>query len=281
MSEEIQAIQAAEAVETAAEQVEIEASEAVEASEETEQPKEKDPWYKRRIDELTREKHDARRQADRLEKALSQQQAILEQLTAKQQQAPVPQQIQPPDPQQYPGGVYDQRYINDMLAYTRESAVMEARQVISQEWQQREQAQRHHAEQQRIAQAETAARRQFADYDAVIENITSDPQLAQNETIRQAVLGLENGPMIAYHLGKNPELAYEIASLPPIAAGMKLAAIINGTPTSSKAPAPIKPLHGTSGSVGAKKSYSEMSTAEFIAARNAEERKAREARYKR
>ena len=279
MSEEIAEMQTPDAVETVSDQTETEAPETTEEAEE--QPKDKDPWYRRRIDELTREKHEARRQAERLEKALATQQAMLERYAAPQEQAPQQQQIQPPDPNQYSGGVYDPRYVQDMFQYNKQSAVLEARQAIAQEWQQREEYQRQQQTQQRIANAENAARQQFSDYDAVIETITSDPNLAGNPTIRQAVLELENGPMIAYQLGKNPELAYEIARLPPIAAGMKLAQIINGTPSTSKAPQPIKPLHGTSASVGNKKAYSEMTTAEFIAARNAEERKAKEARYKR
>jgi hypothetical protein len=49
------------------------APEELDASSEEESGKGKDPWYKRRIDELTRDKHEARRQAERLEKILEQQ----------------------------------------------------------------------------------------------------------------------------------------------------------------------------------------------------------------
>ncbi|MTV78252.1 hypothetical protein GM535_13640, partial [Streptococcus pneumoniae] len=38
------------------------------ASASDEDNEKKDPWYKKRIDELTRDKHEARRQAERLEK---------------------------------------------------------------------------------------------------------------------------------------------------------------------------------------------------------------------
>ena len=37
-----------------------------------------EPWYKRRIDELTRDKHEARRQSERLEKVLAQQEEMLQ-----------------------------------------------------------------------------------------------------------------------------------------------------------------------------------------------------------
>ena len=105
--------------------------------------------------------------------------------------------------------------------------------------------------------------------------------MAQNPTIRQALLGLDNGPEIAYTLGKNLDVAYEIANMNPIQAGMKLAELINRAPRTTKnAPAPVKPI-GATGTITGKKSYAEMSTAEYIAARNAEELAARQARMKR
>lgn len=259
------------------ETTEAETTETVAEEEQPEQTKEKDPWYKRRIDELTKEKWEARRQAERLEQALAQQQKILERL-APEPAAPKAPEIQPPSPENYAGGQYDPRYMQDMLAYQREVVMQDARAAMQAEWQQREQQQQLAQQQQRIEQAETAMRQQHADYDAVISTITQDHRLAQNPTIRQAILETDNGPQIAYLLGRNPALAYEIASLPPIAAGIKLASLMQ-PPEPSRTPPPVRPLSGTSGST--KKSYADMSASEFIAARNAEERAKRDARYKR
>ena len=249
------------------------------AEEEAIQPEDKeqkDPWYKRRIAELTADKHEMRRQAERLEK-------MLEQL-ATQQRAPEPVQapaIQPPDPNDFAGGQYDPRYIQAQLEYTRVSAIEEAKRAVAAEYEQRAQYERQAQAQAKLETAEAATRAKFADYDAVIEGITSDPRLAQNPTIRQALLGMDNGPEIAYTLGKNLDVAYEIANMNPIQAGMKLAELINRAPRKvSNAPAPIKPISGTGANSG-KRTYAEMSTAEYIAARNAEERAAKEARYKR
>lgn len=241
-----------------------------------EDKEQKDPWYKRRIDELTRDKHEARRHAERLEK-------MLEQLST-QQRAPEPVQapaIQPPDPNDFAGGQYDPRYIQAQLEYTRVSAIEEAKRAVAAEYEQRSQYEKQAQAQAKLETAEAAARAKFSDYDAVIEGITSDPRLAQNPTIRQALLGLDNGPELAYVLGKNLDVAYEIANMNPIQAGMRLAEIINRAPRKvSNAPSPVKPISGT-GATSHRKSYAEMSTAEYIAARNAEERAAREARYKR
>lgn len=256
-----------------------ESASGAETEEEAIQPEDKeqkDPWYKRRIDELTRDKHEARRHAERLEK-------MLEQLST-QQRSPEPVQapaIQPPDPNDFAGGQYDPRYIQAQLEYTRVSAIEEAKRAVAAEYEQRSQYEKQAQAQAKLETAEAAARAKFSDYDEVIEGITSDPRLAQNPTIRQALLGLDNGPELAYVLGKNLDVAYEIANMNPIQAGMRLAEIVNRAPRKvSNAPSPVKPISGT-GATSLKKSYSEMSTAEYIAARNAEERAAREARYKR
>ena len=251
-----------------------------EPSADSDDPK-KDPWYKRRIDELTRDKHEARRQAERLEKILEQQEAMMRQYMP-QNAAAEPQGLVPPDPSQFAGGQYDPRYIDAMMQYTRESAIHEARQAVAAEYQQREQAQAAAQAQARLIEAEAATRAKHADYDAVIEQITSDPRLANNPTIRQALLGMENGPEIAYTLGRNLDVAYQIASMNPIQAGMKLAEIIGTANRSvSKAPPPIRPINATGKPPRNEKSYAEMSTEEYIAARNAEDLARRQAMMKR
>jgi len=246
--------------------------------------KQKDPWYKRRIDELTRDKHEARRQAERLEKILEQQEQILKQYQPNGQQQPQQSTLQPPNPADFAGGQYDPRYMEAMLQYTRSSAVEEAKQAVAAEYQQRAQQEAVMAAQARLETAEAAARAKYSDYDAVIEGVTADPRLAQNETIKAALLGLDNGPDVAYLLGRNLDIAYEIANTRnPIAAGMKLAELMNRAPRKvANAPTPIKPINGAAGGVaGAGRSYNEMSTAEYIAARNAEELNKRQALYKR
>ena len=287
MSEENNAIVDSQVSSTEATNLDQGVSEATEAEEllssdenpeeaiQPEDKEQKDPWYKRRIDELTKDKHEARRHAERLEK-------MLEQISNQQQRAPEPvaPNIQPPDPNDFAGGQYDPRYIQAQLEYTRVSAIEEAKRAVAAEYEQRAQYERQTQAQAKLEASEAATRAKFADYDAVIKGITSDPRLAQNPPIRQALLGLDNGPEIAYTLGKNLDVAYEIANMNPIQAGMRLAEIINRAPRkTSNAPTPIKPL-GTTGANPAKTLY-EMSPQEFIAARNAEERAKREARIKR
>ena len=131
MSEEV-AVQEVESQEVESQEVESQEIEAV--AEEVEQ----DPWYKKRIDELTKDKHDARRQAERFEQMLNQQEIMLKQLAPQPEQAA---RLAAPDASQFAGGQYDPRYMDAMMNYTRESAVAEARQVVAQEYEQRVQYQ--------------------------------------------------------------------------------------------------------------------------------------------
>lgn len=257
-------------------------AEAIEGEEGGEAGK-KEPWFKRRIDDLTREKHEARRQAERLEKMLEQQEAMMRQFAPKNEPEAASSGITPPNPNDFAGGQYDPRYMEAMLQYTRQSAVMEAKQAIAQEYEQRQAQQAFVAAQQKLETSEAAARAKYTDYDYVIDPITSDPKLAQNQTIRQALLGTDNGPEIAYVLGKNLDVAYEIASMNPIQAGMRLAELMNRAPRrTSSAPQPINPLNGAATTTPrGSKNYADMSTAEYIAARNAEEMATRQAMFKR
>ena len=242
-----------------------------------EQTQEKqDPWYKKRIDELTRDKHEARRQAERLEKVLAQQEEMLRQLQPKQE--PNTPTLSPPNPADFAGGQYDPRYIDAMMQYTRVSAIEEAKQAVAQEYEQRQKQQQIAEQQSRLETAEAAARAKYPDYDSTIESITSDPRLANNPTIRQALLGLDNGPDIAYQLGRNLDVAYEIAGMNPIQAGMRLAQLIRPETTSTRStPKPISPITGTGG-VSGKPDPATMSTSDYIKYMNNLEREERMSR---
>lgn len=258
---------------------ELPEGEETEANSEDEGQEKKEPWYQRRINELTRDKHEARRQAERLEQVLKQQEELLQRLSPKETaQQPT---LEAPNAEDYVGGQFDPRYLQDMMTYTRESAKMEAVQAVKQEYEQRQQYEQQITQQKKLETAEAAARAKYSDYDGVIEQITSDPRLAQNPTIRQALLGLDNGPEIAYTLGKNLDVAYEIANMNPIQAGMRLAEVINRAPRrTSNAPTPIKPISAVGSTPSNVKDYSQMSTEEYIAARNAEDMARRQARMR-
>ena len=277
MSEENEIVSPATQETAPVEEVNTEATEASnETVEEAAAQEKQDPWYKKRIDELTRDKHEARRQAERLEKVLAQQEEMLKQLQPRQEStAP---KLAVPDPAEYAGGQYDPRYIDAMMQYTRASAVEEAKQAVAAEYEARAQQERAYAQQAKLENAEAAARAKYPDYDSTIEAITSDPRLANNPTIRQALLGLDNGPDIAYQLGRNIDVAYEIASMNPIQAGMKLAQLIRPESTGTRAaPKPINPITGT-GTASGKPDPANMSTVDYIKYMNNLEREERMSR---
>lgn len=107
-----------------------------------------------------------------------------------------------------------------------------------------------------------------AEYSAGIpgyaESLANLPKF-HNDTL-QTILQLDNGPQMAHYLGKNLEVAHQIATLPPMQAAMKLGEIrmnlTNTKPTTkpSAAPAPVVTL--TSGS-SQSKDIGEMSMDEI------------------
>ena len=89
--------------------------------------------------------------------------------------------------------------------------------------------------------AEKVAER-FPDFKEVVHN----PTLPINEAMAEFIAESDVGPEIAYHLGKDPDLAERIAGMSPIRAARELARIeselsqLKAKP--SKAPEPISPV---------------------------------------
>jgi hypothetical protein len=59
------------------------------------------------------------------------------------------------------------------------------------------------------------------DYDSVVRN----PQLDITKEMAEAIRDSEDGPALAYHLGKNPDIAEKIAQLSPVTAARELGKI--------------------------------------------------------
>ena len=90
---------------------------------------------------------------------------------------------------------------------------------------------------------------------------------------------MKNAPDVIYYLGKNSDIADSINDListnQPLLAGMKLNKIASSLKgkTRSKAPAPIKPVRGSS--KGGVKSIEEMTNAEYRAYRDKQDKSKR------
>lgn len=114
------------------------------------------------------------------------------------------------------------------------------------------------------------ARKRYADFDAVI----GDTTLPIPKEVALALATMENGPDVAYHLGKNRELAAELAHLSrrnPAAVGVRLALLgqslnIPQPRKETAAPPPISPVRGNARPV---LNPDSMSYAEYRAARKA------------
>lgn len=89
-----------------------------------------------------------------------------------------------------------------------------------------------------------AALEKYPDY----EEIAEDDDLLITDVAAHAIMAADNGPEIAYHLGKNPDEAARIAKLFPAQQMVeigKLSAKLDTPPKTSKAPSPIKPIGAT------------------------------------
>lgn len=167
------------------------------------EPAKRKPTAQERFDELTREKYEARREADYWRaKALEREQP------AREKQ---PDEDAEPDASSYEYGESDARYIRDVARF---DARQEARaQAQAQEQQRRAQVQ--------VATFETRLREQFPDGEP--EGIANIRRMATlSAPIQDLILTSEIGPKIADHLGANPAEIARLSALPPHIIGREL-----------------------------------------------------------
>jgi hypothetical protein len=131
----------------------------------------------------------------------------------------------------------------------------------------RENAQRQagQAEQQKLqAQWEKRVSDAMTTYDD-FEEVALSPEVPISEPMMNAILRSPKGADVAYHLGKNHDLAAQIAVLDPVSAAIRigeLAATVTKPPAkkATDAPAPINPVGGRATT---NKDPSRMTDAEF------------------
>jgi hypothetical protein len=130
------------------------------------------------------------------------------------------------------------------------------------------------AEQARQADAErtwneraTKASERYADFaDVVLQN----EELQISAAMGAAIMGADNGIDVAYHLGKNPQKAAQIAALDPVLQVYelgKLAAALQTKPV-SKAPQPVDPVSGGRSGSSNDLYNPNLSTEQYIRLRN-------------
>lgn len=230
--------QQAEPVET--EQVEATATD---DGADTQEPK-KARGVQKRLDELTRLRHEAQRQAE---------------YWREMAMRSLPQDT-PPAPSANGRPTLEQ-FDFDTERHAEAVAEWKVTQLLSEREAQQEAARK----QQTIQQKLDEARKKYADFD----DVALDVPLSQ--AVIDALPALDNAGDVAYWLGSNPDDASRIARLSPAQAAIELGRISEriSRPASpaprNVPPAPIKPVTGNS---GAMKAPEEMSMAEYIAWRN-------------
>lgn len=195
------------------------------------EPKKKH-WAHERIDELTRQRREAERQADYWKQraeaqsstdydSLEYEDQIAERVSARQRR--------------------EMAESARNAAQSAAASVFEAREVI--------------------------ARETYADYDVVAKN----PHVQISNAMAEVILDSDVGPELAYHLGKNPAEAARIAALPPSRQAAELgrleAKISAPKALPKQPPTPVQPVGGNASSTGG--DPSRMSMSEYIAWRKA------------
>ena len=177
---------------------------------ETEQKPKQTPWFQRRIDELTREKYEYKRQAE----------ARAETLRKIQQGTPAPEQATQP-----PAGFVPASEVEKIAArVVEERAFVDACNSIH--------------------DAGAAA---HPDFDDAVANYKMLGEMPKSFLDAITTLGKEAGAKVYYDLGMNPDEASRILQLPPVRMAMELQRMATAAPKPipvSKAPPPIAPIRG-------------------------------------
>ncbi|MDE2439738.1 MAG: hypothetical protein KGP14_01845 [Betaproteobacteria bacterium] len=200
------------------------------------------PWMKAEITKERNRRREAEQKANEAQARLDQALKALEQSTGKPAKTasdqiddndPRPSREQFEDP-----AAYDDALIEWSSRRASATALADAESKRVQESVQ---------QQQEVMRKGWEGRREKAiaempDYAEVAES----PDVQISMPMAHAIITAPNGPQIAYHLGKNPEIAARIASLPPAQAvfemGLLAASLKVPAPEFSKAPEPPKPI---------------------------------------
>ena len=229
---------------------EVEPTEVVEERSEPEIEKEQEekpkanPKLERRFSEITKQREEARKEAQQerqAREALEARLAVLERQPAPQ----APKVDEEPQPSQF----------NDAFEYAKALAEYTADQRIGEMRRQDAEAKEAQERQKVIetwASKVQAAKASMPDFD----DIVASSDVVVNDDIRDAILESDVGPQILYHLAENDDVAKRIAGLTPKQALREIGKLEarfevketkpEPTPiTRSKAPAPINPLRGS------------------------------------
>lgn len=241
-------------------------------------PRDRRQSLSQRLSEVTaaRRAAEAReaRLAEMVEKLLDQQQARTQQPDEKtpEQVAPRPKREEFDDPDAYDSALIEWS-TNVATRAARAEADREASERRAAEERERTEAAAR-TEQERVMAAWNGARDklmetpEYQDW----EQVATNPDLEIPVTMAAPIVNADNGPMVLYHLGKNPGEAARIAKLTPVQQAIEIGKL---SAKLSEPPRPVRRLQPPIDPVGqrngaAEKTPDEMSMDEYAAKRNAE-----------
>ena len=205
--------------------------------------KKQNPKLERRFSEITKQREEARKEA---QQEREQRQALEQRLAALERQAtPQPERNvdEEPQPSQFSDAF---EYAKALAEFSTEKALAERdkQQALAKE----------NEERQKVIQSWATkvqtAKVSLPDFDEIV----ASSDVVVNDDVRDAILESDVGPQVLYHLAENEELAKKIAGMSPKAALREIGKLeerLTVKPTArqepvvkSRAPAPINPIRG-------------------------------------
>lgn len=198
----------------------------------------------KRIDELTKQREDARRDTAKEREAREAIEARVKDLEAKLTPPPAPKSDGKPNASQF----------NDAFEYAEALSEWKMEEALAKR-DQLDADRKAQVEREKVtaqwSKRQTDIKAEVADYDDVISSST----VAVSDQVRDAILESDIGPKILYHLAKNPAIAESLASKSVTSALReigRLEATLTGpqasakpAATPSRAPSPISPINAT------------------------------------
>lgn len=215
-----------------------------------------------RLDKLTAEKYEAKRQAAEFE-------AKLKALESQAPQAALPDDLEPPTLPEDTWDVEQMReYHKAMLDYSRKVAAYEARNALKSNETQRSQDAEQQAKAKVVQGFVQGALKNNINIDQLEAAGNSLVNAGLSPELQMLIMEDEAGPQMAMYLARNPDVAAEVLSLSTAKAAIKLAttvkaAAIAGKAKVTQAPDPIP--SGKSGSMRERDAFeASFPTAKFI-----------------
>ena len=216
--------------------------EAKEEAKPQDEPKKQNPKLERRFSEITKQREEARREAE----AERQRRVELEQrLAALEQQKPKQEFVdEEPQPSQFQDAF---EYAKALAEYTADKRIEEMKRQEAEAQKAAERQKMIESWTQKVEQAKS----ELPDFDDMV----ASSDVVVSDDIRDAILESDVGPKILYHLAENSEFAKKVAGMPTRAALKEIGKLearfeakAEEKPVAkSKAPAPVTPLKAVSG----------------------------------